>query len=620
MTTGTGHDENRRNGTTPTGINGLARDKGDREAAGGALPAGGAAAASERPRVVIADPLPREELELLYETCEVVDAAGASLARLREEILPRADALIVRSRVKVTAELIAAAPRLRVIGRAGVGIDNIDLEAATERGIVVVNVADGNTVAVAEHVFALLLALVRRLVPAGESLRAGRWERSRWVGEELRGKVMGLIGFGRIGQEVAVRARAFAMRVIAYDPYVPEARMRALGVEPVSLEELLSRADVVSIHTPLTESTRNLLDAAAIARMRPGAYLINTARGGIVDEQALAEALREGRLAGAGIDVFATEPPVNSPLLDLPNVVVTPHLGGSTREAQAYNARAIAEQVVRALAGQPVRGAVNLPRLSDEDWQAAGPLARVGELVGLVYREGLCGPLEALELRVIARDLPSERGFELLAGTVLKGLLAGVVDGPVNIVNAPLLAARRGIELHWRSERDPSLAAPVLELSGGRDTRRSVAGSLTPEGEPRLLHLDGLPLNMVPGPLLLLTRHHDRPGMIGRVGSVLGARGINIAAMQVARREVRGEAIMVLAVDDPVPPAALAEIRSIPGMEDARLLSIPPALLAGGGPAGFREGSGPGGYGAGAMPAGDPARFHGPAGGQTVPA
>ncbi|GAB6875368.1 phosphoglycerate dehydrogenase [Thermaerobacter litoralis] len=537
------------------------------------------APAAPKPCVVLADPLPRDGLAPLEPFCEVIDASGASPETLRREFLPLADALIVRSRVKVTAELIAAAPRLRVIGRAGVGVDNIDLEAATERGIVVVNVADGNTVAVAEHVFALLLALVRRLVPAAASLREGRWERSRWVGEELRGKVMGLVGFGRIGQEVAQRARAFGMAVLAHDPYVPEARMRELGAEPAPLDELLARADVVSIHTPLTPATRNLIDAEALARMRPGAYLINTARGGIVDEQALYRALVEGRLAGAGLDVFAAEPPGQNPLLSLPNVVATPHLGGSTREAQAYNARAIAEQVLRALQGQPVRGAVNLPPLSDRDWRAAGPLAPVAELVGLIYREGLGGPLEDLELRVLARELPSERGFELLAGAALKGLLAGVVDGPVNAVNAPVLAARRGIALRWRSERHPDLAAPVVELAGGRGPRRAVAGSLSPEGLPRLVHLDGLPLDMVPAPRLLLTRHHDRPGMIGKVGSLLGAREINIAAMQVARRRVRGEAIMVLALDDPVPPALLAEIRRLPGMEEARLVQVPPALL-----------------------------------------
>ncbi len=534
---------------------------------------------NQRPRVVVADPLPRDGLALLEEHCHLIDAAGANLETLKRDLLPAADALIVRSRVKVTADLIAAAPRLRVIGRAGVGVDNIDLEAATERGIVVVNVADGNTVAVAEHVFALLLALVRRLVPAAASLRQGRWERNRFVGEELRGKVMGLVGFGRIGQEVAQRARAFGMAVLAYDPYVPAARIRQLGAEPAALDDLLARADVVSVHTPLTPATRNLIDAGALARMRPGAYLIHTARGGIVDEQALYQALAEGRLAGAGLDVFATEPPGESPLLELPNVVATPHLGGSTREAQAYNARAIAEQVLRALQGQPVRGAVNLPPLSDQDWHAAGPLAPVAELVGLVYREGLGGPLEDLELRVAARDLPSERGFELLAGAVLKGLLAGVVDGPVNAVNAAVLAARRGIALRWRSERHPDLPVPVVELAGGRGPRRAVAGSLSPEGLPRLVHLDGLPLDMVPAPRLLLTRHHDRPGMIGKVGSLLGMGAINIAAMQVARRQVRGEAIMVLALDDPVPPPLLAEIRRLPGMEEARLVHVPAALL-----------------------------------------
>ncbi|MFO7246024.1 MAG: phosphoglycerate dehydrogenase [Thermaerobacter sp.] len=531
-----------------------------------------------RPHVVVTEPLPRESMKPLEAVADVT-----YLERLLppEELYPlirEADALITRSGTRVDRDLLDAAPRVRVVGRAGVGVDNIDLDAATERGVIVVNVAGGNAVAVAEHVFGTLLALLRKLREADGSVRAGEWKRSRFVGDELRGKVLGIVGLGRIGGEVATRARAFRMRIIACDPYIPASRFEAFEAEPVDFDRLLEQADIVTIHTPLTDETRYMFDDRALGRMKPGAYLVNCARGAIVDEAALARALREGRLAGAVVDVYEQEPPGRTPLAELPNVLLTPHIAGSTREALDAIAHSIAEQVAAALEGRPVAGAVNLPSLSDEDWRTVAPLMPAAELAGLVYRDGLGGPLDDLELQLRARTLPSPRAMELLAGAALKGLLEGVVESPVNVVNARMVAERRGLRVRLTTATDPEASLPALRLSGGRDRRRVVGAAAAPDGGCRLTELDGLPLDMAPAAYMLLTRHHDRPGMIGLVGSLLGQHGVNIAAMQVARRQVRGEAIMVLSVDDPVSDQVLAEIRANPGIAEARVVVIPERL------------------------------------------
>lgn len=534
---------------------------------------------SKKLRVVVTDPLPTASLRALYDVADVVAYDRSPKGAELFEAVRDADALITRSATSVTRELLDAAPRLRVIGRAGVGIDNIDVEAATERGIVVINVAGGNSVAVAEHVFGLLLAMARHIIPAHLSVCEGKWERSRFVGDELRGKVMGIIGLGRVGRQVAIRANAFAMRVIAYDPYIPAARFQSVGAERVdSLEELLETADVVTIHTPLTDETRGMIDFAALARMKRGAYLINAARGSIVDEKALIAALDNNWLAGAAIDVFAQEPPGDHTLYRYSNVVLSPHLGGSTREALDFIARTIAEQVALALTGQPVRGAVNLPHLSDEEWWAVEPLVPLAQMLGLIYRQGLGGILEDVEFEFKAPKLPSPRAVELLTGAALQGILEGIVDGPVNMVNAPLIAERRGIAIRQSSITDPAAVVPVLTVRGSSadgSGKRSVAGSHTPEGLPRLINLDGLPIDMVPSKYMLLIAHQDRPGMIGRVGTILGELGINIAAMQVARRQVRGEAIMVLALDDPIDDEAIQLIRRQAGIDQIRSVALP---------------------------------------------
>jgi D-3-phosphoglycerate dehydrogenase len=531
-------------------------------------------------RVLVAEPIDPGGLEILGREHEVVALQGCGPAELLERI-PAFDALIVRSGTQVTAEVIAAGRRLQVIGRAGVGVNNIDVEAATRRGIVVVNVPDGNTVAATEQTFALLLALARHTPDAVASLRAGRWEREAFVGTELRGKTMGIVGLGRIGQEVARRAQAFGMEVCGYDPFLPAERAEALGIRFLNLADLVAAADVLTVHTPLTPQTRGLIGRAELARMRPGAFVINCARGGIVDEAALHEALTQGSLGGAALDVFEHEPPLGHPLLRLHNVVATPHLGASTREAQSVSAMEVARSVCAVLAGGPVQTAVNLPALSEQDWERVQPLVRLGELLGRLYVQAMGGRLGAVD--VVAPELPG-RGGDWVVASVVRGLMVGVVDDVVNLVNARAVAAAHGVHVTLSSSADAEARGLTLRVSErpGAAPARSVGGYVQADGTLRVTDLDGMPLDMAPTRHMLVTRHDDRPGLIGRVGTILGRAGVNIAAMLVGRRAVRGAAVMVLCVDDAVPDAALQELRAIEQIATVHSVELPETLLSGG--------------------------------------
>jgi D-3-phosphoglycerate dehydrogenase len=525
-------------------------------------------------RILVTEPVDEAGLRLLEAEHEVVRRPGCTPEELLA-LIPEFDALIVRSATQVTAEVLRAARRLQVVGRAGVGVNNIDVETATQRGIVVVNVPDGNTIAATEQTFALLLAVARRLPDAVQSLREGRWEREAFVGTELRGKTMGIVGLGRIGQEVARRAQAFGMSVCAYDPLLTPERAAELGVRSLPLDDVLRAADVLTVHTPLTPETRGMIGARELALLPPGAIVLNCARGGIVDERALYEALTSGHLGGAGLDVFEREPATDNPLVRLPNVVATPHLGASTREAQSVSAIEVAKYVRAVLAGEPVPTAVNLPGLSQRDWEVVRPLVPLGELLGRLYRQGLGGQLGQVE--VVTGPLPA-RGGDWVASAVLKGCLAGLVDDVVNLVNAQRVAAAHGVKVvHSQSTEVPERALTVRVHAGGRT--RVVAGHALADGSLRVTNLDGMPIEMAPMRHMLLTRHRDRPGLIGAVGTVLGQAGVNIAAMLVGRQAVRGDAVMVLAVDDPVEPEVLARLRTIPGMEAVRSVVLPDHLL-----------------------------------------
>lgn len=529
-------------------------------------------------KVLVSESLAEEGLQRLRETCEV-DYHEKMTAEDLLAAIGAYDALVVRSATQVTPQVIEAGRNLKIIGRAGVGVNNIDMDAATARGIVVVNVPDGNTIAACEQTLALMLALARNLPQAAASLAAGRWERNKFTGVELYGKTLGVVGLGRIGTEVSTRAQSFGMRVVAFDPFASPEQAAKVGIRLAGLEEVLKVADFLTVHAPLTAQTRNLIGARELAMMKADARIVNCARGGIVSEQALGEALARGHLAGAALDVFEKEPPPpDHPLLKVPNLIATPHLGASTVEAQITCAIEVAEQVARHLSGLPVRNAVNLPAVSEQEWEELQPLLPLAEILGRIFTQALPGPLQVIEVHV--HGPVDARGADIVANTALAGILAAVVEGPVNQINAPFLAKQKGIGLKVVRGRNGAGTPASLEIrAGSSGDMRSIAGHLSPLGRPRITEIDGLPLDMAPAPGMLLDFHQDRPGIIGRVGTILGGHHINIAAMYVGRRDAGGDAVMVLAVDDEVPDAVLVELRQVPGVHEFRSVVLPRPLL-----------------------------------------
>jgi D-3-phosphoglycerate dehydrogenase / 2-oxoglutarate reductase len=516
-------------------------------------------------RVLVAEPLAPAGVELLTADHEVdvrtdLDRAGFLAA------LPAYDALLVRSQVKVDAEAIAAGSRLIVIGRAGVGVDNVDLEAATRAGIVVVNAPTGNTIAAAEHTLALLFAVARRIAAADASVRRGEWARGRFTGLELRGRRLGILGLGKIGMAVADRARGLEMSVLAHDPFVTPEAAASHGVELVAMEQLLARSDVLTVHVPLTRGTRHVIGAAELARLPAGAIVLNVARGGVIDEAALAAALASGHLGGAGVDVFTEEPPTTSPLLDAPNTVLTPHLGASTAEAQERVAVEAAQQVLDVLAGRPARYAVNEPPVPADAAAMLGPYLGLARTLGQLYAQvaGRAGTL-TLEL---AGDLAAS-DVSPFAAAALRGLLEVSTEERVNQVNAAHVARARGITLVERRTPDAGRYAALVTLSGSTTVAGTVAA-----GEPRLVRLGEHWMDMAPVPWLLITRHHDRPGTIGQVGQVLGEADVNISAMHLARTTPREDAFMVLALDDPVPPEVARRIQQLDAVLDVWVVHL----------------------------------------------
>jgi D-3-phosphoglycerate dehydrogenase len=518
-------------------------------------------------RVLVAEEVAREGLELLAARHEVDERIGCTREELAA-ILPDYDALIVRSQVKIDADLIAAGNRLVVIGRAGVGVDNVDLDAATRAGITVVNAPTGNTIAAAEHTLALLYGVARRTAAADASLRRGEWKRDAFTGLELRGRTLGIIGLGKIGQAIADRARAMEMVVVGADPYVTAEQAAHHGVELMDMALLLARADVLTVHVPLTRATRNLIGRPEIAQLRPGAIVLNVARGGIIDEAAVADALASGHLAGAGFDVFETEPPTGSPLLQAPNTLLTPHLGASTAEAQVLIAEEIAAQVLDVLEGRSARYAVNAPLVTPETARAIGPYLPLAEILGRFFAQFSPGGVRALTLE-IAGDLAEHDGSPLVAAT-LRGLLETVTTERVNLVNAGALAKARGMTLIERKTPDAGAYSSQLTLSsdGTPGGRGITVGGTVAAGEPRITRLGAYRLDMEPADVMLITRHTDKPGMVGRIGAMLGEADVNISAMHLARTRPREDALMILALDDDVPLDVEAAIRALDAVLD----------------------------------------------------
>jgi len=516
-----------------------------------------------RPVVLVAEELAPSALAVLSEDFDVRQVDGADRAALLPA-LTDADAVIVRSATQIDAEALAAADRLKVVARAGVGLDNVDVAAATTKGVLVVNAPTSNIVSAAEHAIALLLAVARRVPQATTSLKSAEWKRSKFTGVEITDKTMGVVGLGRIGVLVAQRMSAFGVRLLAYDPYIPASRAAQLGVRLVPLDELLRDSDFISIHLPKTPETIGLIGERELAMVKPGAIIVNAARGGLVDEHALAQALKEGRVGGAGIDVYASEPCTDSPLFGFDNVVATPHLGASTVEAQDKAGLAVARSVKLALQGEFVPDAVNVQAggVVAEDVRPGLPLA---EKLGRVFT-ALAGGV-ASQLTVEIRGEIAAYDVSVLQLSALKGVFADVVEETVTFVNAPLLAAERGVELGLVTSEESPEFRNVVTVRGTLATgaQVSVSGTLSgPRHVEKLTEVDGFDIDVVAAAHMVFLRYDDRPGVVGIVGRLLGDAGVNIAAMQVSRRTAGGEALMVLTVDSAIPTEALDDIvRSI---------------------------------------------------------
>jgi D-3-phosphoglycerate dehydrogenase len=517
-------------------------------------------------RILVTETIAEAGLAALRATAQVDVRTDLDKAQLLET-LPDYDALIVRSATKVTAEVIRAGAKLRVIGRAGTGVDNIDVEAATQHGIVVVNAPAANSVAAAELTVGFIMALARRLPQANASLQSGKWERTKFMGFEVRGKTLGLVGLGRIGTEVARRARGLEMTVLAYDPVVSTDRATQLGVTLATLDDVLAQSDFVSVHVPLIDSTRHLINGARLAQMKPTAYLLNAARGGIVDEAALADALERRVIAGAALDVFEQEPPTTSPLLGHANLIATPHLGASTVEAQALAGVDVAEGVLAALAGGTPRSAVNAPFAPPEEWGVLAPYIKLGRQLGALCTGMIQEPVRTYEFEYRGELAGVETAPVRLA--VLQGLLAGVCEQRVTPVNAPLLARERGLKYSEHSTSDAESYAGLLILRAvTADGSHEFAGTVLRD-EPHVVQADGYWVDFIPSGPLLLTYHRDRPGMIGRVGTILGGGDVNISGMYVGRLAPRERAMMVLTLDDVPTPDLLAQIEAEGDIERA---------------------------------------------------
>jgi D-3-phosphoglycerate dehydrogenase / 2-oxoglutarate reductase len=525
-------------------------------------------------RILVAESIAPEGLEALRGAGhEVVVQTGLQPDELRA-VIADVDALIVRSQVAVDSALISAGLRLQVIGRAGVGVDNVDLEAATRAGITVVNAPTGNTLAAAEHTLALLLALARRVASADASVRRGEWARKQYEGVQLGGRTLGIVGLGKIGMAVAERARGLGMTLLGSDPFVTAEQAALRGVELVGFEALLERSDAVTVHVPLGRGTTGLIGERAIRRMKRGAFVLNVARGGVVDEAALAAALHEGRLGGAGIDVFEHEPPTGSPLLDAPNTVLTPHLGASTAEAQVAVAEEIAEQVLDVLAGRPASYAVNAPLLSPEAEQTIGPYLPLAETLGRFLAQFARGGVGGLTVE-LAGDLARTESGPVTAA-VLRGVLETATTERVNLVNAGMLAKARGIVVTERKTPEARGFSAAITVSTRSGSEQVAVGGTIAGGEERLVRLNDYRLDMAPSEIILITRHRDRPGTIGRLGQLLGAADVNINSMHLARTAPRADALMVLTVDDDVSSELAAAIQADEGVMDLWVIRLGP--------------------------------------------
>lgn len=525
------------------------------------------------PKVLVSDPIDQVGIDIVSQVAHVDVKVGLPPEELIR-IIPEYDALMIRSGTQVTKEIIEAGINLKIIGRAGVGVDNVDVPSATRQGIVVVNSPEGNTIAAAEHALAMMLSLSRFVPDANVSVKSGKWDRKSFTGVEVYKKTLGVVGLGKIGSHVATVAKAMGMKILAYDPFISIERAEQLGCNLVELDLLFRESDFITLHIPKTPQTANLINAETLAKMKPTTRIINCARGGIIDENALAEALSSGKIAGAALDVFEHEPLKESPLKELgKNVILTPHLGASTAEAQVNVAIDVAEQIRDVLLGLSARSAVNIPGLYADVMEKLKPYMSLAETLGALVGQIAGGRIDQLDVR-LQGELATNQSQPLVIAA-LKGLLTPALRERVNYVNAGIEAKERGIKVI--ETRDPSTKDYYgsIHLSAhGTLGEHSVTGALLEGGEIRITNVDGFPINIPPAKYMLFTLHRDMPGIIGGLGTLLGNFNVNIASMQVGRKIVRGDAVMVLSLDDPLPDGILTEITKLTGIRDAFTVTL----------------------------------------------
>lgn len=524
-------------------------------------------------KVLVSDSIDQAGIDILSQVATVDVKTSLSPEEL-VQIIPEYDALMIRSGSRITKEIIEAGTQLKIIGRAGVGVDNVDVPAATRQGVVVVNSPEGNTIAAAEHAIAMMLASSRYIPDANSSVKSGKWDRKSFIGVEVYKKTLGVVGLGKIGSHVATVAKAMGMKLLAYDPFISTERADQLGCRLVEMDLLLREADYITLHIPKTPETANLINAEALAKMKPTARLINCSRGGTIDEAALAEALKNGQIAGAALDVYETEPLGESPLTALgKEAILTPHLGASTAEAQVNVAIDVAEQIRDVLLGLPARSAVNIPGLGPDVLEELRPYMQLAETLGNLVGQLAGGRVESLNVR-LQGELATNKSQPLVVAA-LKGLLSQALRERVNYVNASIEAKERGIRVIETRDASVRDYAGSLHLEAkGSLGEHSVTGALLGDGEIHLTDLDGFPVNVPPTQHMLFTLHRDMPGIIGKLGSLLGSFNVNIASMQVGRKIVRGDAVMVLSIDDPLPDGILEEIIKVPGIRDAYTVTL----------------------------------------------
>jgi D-3-phosphoglycerate dehydrogenase len=513
------------------------------------------------PKVLISDKLSDAAVQIFRDRGIDVDFQpdlGKDKDALRE-VIGQYDGLAIRSATKATEKIIAAADNLKVIGRAGIGTDNIDKEAASKKGIIVMNTPFGNMVTTAEHAIAMMFAVARQIPEASASTHAGKWEKSKFMGVELTGKTLGVIGAGNIGGIVCDRARGLRMKVVAYDPYLSEEHATEMGVEKVELDALLARADFITLHVPFTDATKNILSRENLEKTKKGARIINCARGGLVDEEAVADLLKSGHLGGAAFDVFAQEPATENPLFDLPNVVCTPHLGAATTEAQENVALQVAEQMSDYLLTGAVQNALNSPSVSAEEAKIMGPWIKLADHLGNFIGQMTDEPIKAIN--ILYDGEASEMNLAALTSATVAGIMT-VTNPDVNVVSAPIIAKERGVQISTTKQDQSGAFEGYIKVTVVTDSReRSIGGTVFSDGKPRFIQIKGINIDAEIGEHMVYTTNEDKPGMIGALGATMGAHGVNIANFTLGRATDRGEAIALLYVDEPVPASALNELK-----------------------------------------------------------